>query len=110
MANERVSDVLTRQRRRRFALRTHDTDNRPGRQRAPSSPTPEDPVSLGSLIKRILGGGQSRDDESDEQEEYGARDRGVADLEGRSADPYGGDNAVAHALEDGFEAPRDPNP
>ena len=68
-------------------------------------------MSLGSLIKRILGGSQSRDDESDEQEEYGAQDRGVADLEGRVADPYGGDiNAVAHELEDGFEAPRDPNP
>jgi hypothetical protein len=66
-------------------------------------------VSLGDVIKRIFGGSQSRDDESDEQEEYGAPDRGVADLKGRVADPYGGDlNAVAHELED--ERPRDPNP
>jgi hypothetical protein len=65
-------------------------------------------VSIGSLIKKILGGSQSRDDESDEQEEYGATDRGVADLRGRVADPYGGDvNAVAHELED---KPHDPNP
>lgn len=67
-------------------------------------------MSLGNIIKRIFGGSQSRDDESDEQEEFGATDRGVADLKERVADPYGGDiNAVAHELE-GMQGPRDPNP
>jgi hypothetical protein len=66
-------------------------------------------VSVGSVIRRIFGGSQSRDDESVEQEEYGATDRGVTDLKGRVADPYGGDiNAVAHELQD--DTPRDPNP
>ena len=65
-------------------------------------------MSLGSVIKRIFGGSQSRDDESVEQEEFGAPDRGVADLHERVADPYGGDlGAVEHELED---KPRDPNP
>jgi hypothetical protein len=65
-------------------------------------------VSLGSTIKRIFGGKASPDDESDEQEEYGAPDPGVTELR-RPADPYGGDlNAVAHELED--KGPRDPNP
>jgi hypothetical protein len=65
-------------------------------------------MSLGDVIRRILGGSQSRDDESDEQEEYGAPDRGVTELKQRVADPYGGDiNAVAHDLED---RPSDPNP
>jgi hypothetical protein len=65
-------------------------------------------VGIGDVIKRIFGGSQSRDDESDEREEYGATDRGVTDLRNRPADPYGGDiNAVAHELED---TPRDPNP
>ena len=65
-------------------------------------------MSLGSTIKRIFGGRLSPDDESDEQEEYGAPDPGVTDLK-RPADPYGGDlNAVEHELED--KGPRDPNP
>jgi hypothetical protein len=64
-------------------------------------------VSVGSVIKRIFGGSQSRDDESVEQEEFGAADRGVTDLRDPK-DPYGGDlGAVAHELE---EKPRDPNP
>ncbi len=68
-------------------------------------------MNLGSIIRRIFGGSESRDDESDQQEEFGATDRGVADLEGRPADPYGGDvNAVAHELRDDFKAPPDPNP
>lgn len=68
-------------------------------------------MSLGSIIKRILGGSESRDDESEQQEEFGATDRGVDDLKGRPADPYGGDiNAAAHELSDEFRAPRDPNP
>jgi hypothetical protein len=66
-------------------------------------------VSLGDVFKRIFKGSQSRDDESVEQEEFGATDRGVEDLKERVADPYGGDlNAVAHELED--VGPRDPNP
>jgi hypothetical protein len=61
------------------------------------------------MFKRIFKGSQSRDDESAEQEEYGATDPGVEDLTHRMSDPYGGDrNAVAHELED-FK-PRDPNP
>jgi hypothetical protein len=65
-------------------------------------------VSVGSVIRRIFGGSQSRDDESVEQEEFGAADRGVTDLRDRPADAYGGDlGAVAHELE---EKPRDPNP
>ena len=35
------------------------------------------------MIKRILGSGQNPDDESDQQEEFGAPDPGVADLENR---------------------------
>ncbi len=67
-------------------------------------------MSLGTMIKRILGGSPSPDDESVEQEEFGAPDPGVADLEHRPSDPYGGDlGAVAHELE-GFKAPPDPNP
>ena len=67
-------------------------------------------MTLGSMIKRILGGSQSPDDESDEQEEFRAPDPGVEDLENNPADPYGGDlGAVAHELE-GFKAPPDPNP
>jgi hypothetical protein len=65
-------------------------------------------VTLGSAIKRIFGGRLSPDDESDQQEEYGAPDRGLTDLK-RPADPYGGDlHAVEHELED--KGPRDPNP
>jgi hypothetical protein len=68
-------------------------------------------VSLGDVFKRIFGGSQSRDDESEQQEEFGAADRGVDDLKNRVADPYGGDvNAVAHELEGEFRPPRDPNP
>jgi hypothetical protein len=65
-------------------------------------------VSLGDVFKRIFQGSESRDDEAEAQEEFGARDRGVADLKEHVKDPYGGDlNAVAHELED---RPRDPNP
>jgi hypothetical protein len=65
-------------------------------------------MSLANAIKRLFGGSESRDDEAEQQEEFGASDRGVADLKERVADPYGGDlGAVSHALED---RPRDPNP
>lgn len=67
-------------------------------------------MSLASTLKRIFGGRVSPDDQSDEQEEFGAPDPGVTELRRRVADPYGGDlNAVAHELED-LKGPRDPNP
>ncbi len=68
-------------------------------------------MSIGSTIKKLFGGSESRDDESAQQEEFGADDRGTADLHDRVADPYGGDlGAVGHELHDDFSAPRDPNP
>ncbi len=68
-------------------------------------------MSIGSTIKKLFGGSESRDDESTQQEEFGAEDRGTADLHDRVADPYGGDlGAVGHELHDDFSAPRDPNP
>ena len=48
-------------------------------------------MSIGSTIKKLFGGSESRDDESTQQEEFGAEDRGAADLHDRVADPYGGD-------------------
>jgi hypothetical protein len=69
-------------------------------------------MSIVDTIKRIFsGGGVSRDDESDEQEEFGAPDRGVAELHGREPDPLRpGAGSVGDALEDEFRAPRDPAP
>jgi hypothetical protein len=62
------------------------------------------------MIKRILGGNSSPDDESAEQEEFGVPDPGLADLKNQSSDPYGGDGgAVARELED-MKAPPDTNP
>lgn len=69
-------------------------------------------MSIVDTIKRIFsGGGVSRDEESDEQEEFGVGDRGESELRGREPDPYrtAAPN-VADALEDEFKAPRDPNP
>lgn len=67
-------------------------------------------MSLASTIKRIFGGRLSPDDESDEQEEYGAPDAGVTDLKRRPVDLRGGDvNAVERELDE-FRRPRDPNP
>jgi hypothetical protein len=69
-------------------------------------------MSISDVIKRIFGGGgPSRDDESDEQEEFGAPDRGEAELRGQEPEPFTlGAESVSHELDDEFKAPPDPNP
>jgi hypothetical protein len=69
-------------------------------------------MSITDVIKRIFGGkGLSRDDESDEQEEFGVADPGAAQLRGQEPEPFTlGAESVADSLDDEFKAPRDPNP
>jgi hypothetical protein len=68
-------------------------------------------MSIGDVIKRIFGGAAKPDDESAEQEEFGAPDPGEADLHDRQPEPFRwGAEPVADALDDEFKPPADPAP